>query len=315
MPKVIVVGSANIDFTVTVDHLPAAGETVIGKDFSQSFGGKGANQAVAAHRAGADVVFLTKLGCDANGQLIKQYLMSEGLPPEGLLHHPSRHTGVALILVDHTGQNVIAVAPGSNQTLDADDVRRYASLFADRSVLLAQLETSPEAVAEALAIAKAHRVTTILNPAPATPLPSDLLKLVDVLTPNEGEAQALTGRIDPAEAARALIRQGARFVVVTLAERGALLENRQGTRLFPAYPAHAVDTTAAGDAFNGALACALAEGRSLASAITFANAAGALTTTKRGAQDALPPRTEIERLLRRVGQGTDAQRPSDPLPE
>ncbi|MES4786120.1 MAG: ribokinase, partial [Nitrospiraceae bacterium] len=215
MPKVIVVGSANMDFTVTVDCLPVAGETTMGKDFYQSFGGKGANQAVAAHRAGAEVVFLTKLGHDVNGRLIEQHLLSEGLPPEGLLHHPTRHTGVALILVDHSGQNMIAVAPGGNQTLSVDDVRQHASLIASGSVLLAQLEVPLDVVAEALAIANAHRIATILNPAPAVRLSSDLLKLVDVLTPNEGEAQALTGQTDPTEAAQVLIRQGVRSVIVT----------------------------------------------------------------------------------------------------
>lgn len=299
MPKgVVVVGSANVDFTVTVDRLPGSGETVLGRELYQSLGGKGANQAVAARRAGAEVAFLTKLGADAQGDLIEQRLTALGLPPDGLLRDATSPTGVALIFVDRQGRNQIAVAPGSNQTLSVDEVRLAALMISDGAVLLAQLEVPLAAVAETLAIAKAHRAITILNPAPAQPLSPDILKLVDVLTPNESEAQALTGLTDVAAAARALVEQGARSVIVTLGERGALLQDAKTTRQFPTFPVKAVDSTAAGDAFNGALACALAEGRSLEEAIVFANAAGALTTTKRGAQEALPTRNEIESLCR-----------------
>ncbi len=298
MPKVVVVGSANVDFTVAVDHLPAAGETVLGKDFYQSLGGKGANQAVAALRAGAEVTFLAKLGADAHGQQLELHLSFLGLPRDSLLRDPNHPTGVALIMVDQAGLNMIAVAPGSNQSLSVEEVKRSSSLIAQARVLLAQLEVPLPAVLEALRIAKKQGVLTILNPAPAQPLSPDILKLVDVLTPNEGEAQALTGQADVAAAARTLVGQGVTSVVVTLGEQGALLVNTEGSRLFPPFQVNTVDTTAAGDAFCGALACALAEGRSMEDAIVFANAAGALTTTKRGAQDTLPIRSDIEQLCR-----------------
>ncbi|MGH7205150.1 MAG: ribokinase [Nitrospiraceae bacterium] len=296
MPKVIVLGSANVDFTVAVDCLPTVGETVLGREFYQSFGGKGANQAVAAVRAGAGVVLLTMLGTDDYGRRIEQHLTALGLPREGLQRHPTKPTGVALILVDEGGRNLIAVAPGSNQMLSLEDVRRASPLIAQGAVLLAQLEVPLAAVQEAFSIAKAQGLLTILNPAPATPLPPALLKLVDVLTPNEGEANTLSEMTDPDKAARVLVEQGARSVIVTLGERGALLRDAATSRLFPAYPVQAIDSTAAGDAFNGALACSLAEGRSLEDAIVFANAAGALATAKRGAQESLPTRAEIDRL-------------------
>lgn len=287
-----------MDFTVTVDRLPTAGETVLGEDFYQSLGGKGANQALAALRAGATVTFLAKLGTDAHGQQLGLHLAFLGLPKESLLRDPNRPTGVAFIMVDRSGQNLIAVAPGSNQSLSVEDVKRASSLVAEAKALLAQLEIPLPAVAQALRIAKANGVLTILNPAPAQPLSPDILTLVDVLTPNEHEVQALTGLTDIAAAARALVERGAGSVIVTLGERGALLQDAQTARQFPTFAVKVVDSTAAGDAFNGALACALAEGRPLAEAVVFANAAGALTTTKRGAQEALPTRDEIERLCR-----------------
>lgn len=296
MSKVIVVGSANLDFTVAADRLPQPGQTVLGGEFFRSVGGKGANQAVAAKRAGADVVLLTKLGNDPNGWLIEQHLLSLGLPKEGLLQDPVRPTGVALIVVDRAGQNQIAVAPGSNQSLSVDDVHRATPLIAGGDVLLVQLEVCLDTVVEALKIAKTHGLTTILNPAPAVPLPTDVLKLVDVLTPNEGEVQLLSGQADPDEAARVVLYKGARAVVVTLGAQGALLRNAKNHRVFSAFSVHAVDTTGAGDAFSGALACALAEGQAMEDAIVFANAAGALATTKRGAQESLPTRADIGRL-------------------
>jgi ribokinase len=298
MPKVVVIGSANVDFTVTVDRLPAPGETVLGGSFYHALGGKGANQAVAALKAGADVILLAKLGADAHGRQLGLHLAFLGLPKDHLLRDSGHPTGAALIMVDRSGQNLIAVAPGSNQHLTAEDVRRAAPILSQARVLLAQLEIPLPAVAEALRLAKKKGVLTILNPAPAQPLSSDILKLVDVLTPNEGEAQSLTGKAEAAVAARTLLTRGSAAVVVTLGAQGALLANETGTRLFPPFAVTAVDTTAAGDAFCGALACAVAEGRSLEDAIVFANAAGALATTKRGAQDSLPSRADIDQLCK-----------------
>ena len=298
MPMVLVVGSSNIDLVASVDRLPNRGETVLGYHFAQSFGGKGANQAVAAARAGGDVTFLSMLGADANGLLIEQHLATQGLSRPVLLRDAEAPTGVAMILVDHNGENQIVVVPGSNGRLTPAAVRQHRELMVGVRVLLVQMEIPLETVREALSLAKAHGLTTILNPAPAAPLPSDLLRLVDVLTPNETEAHALTGKVDPAEAARILTGRGVGTVVVTCGAAGALMINGHEATRIPGYVVESIDSTGAGDAFNGVLACAMAEGASITSAIERANAAGALATRGRGAQESLPTKDDIERLCR-----------------
>ncbi|MGH7254569.1 MAG: ribokinase, partial [Nitrospirales bacterium] len=223
MPVVIVVGSSNLDFTVTVERLPAVGETVLGGALQEAFGGKGANQALAARLAGAEVRLLTKLGADEHGRRIAAHLTGLGLPRKGLLQEATAPTGVALILVDRQGRNVIAVAPGANQALRVEDVRRAEPLLDGGQVLLAQLEIPLACVTEAFRRARARRLFTILNPAPAMSLPASLYPLIDLLTPNAREAEALTGLREPEAAARALVGRGAGAVVVTLGEQGALL--------------------------------------------------------------------------------------------
>jgi len=302
MPKVVVVGSANVDLTIRVDRLPQLGETVSGGEFYTSFGGKGANQAVAAHKAGAEVRFLAKVGCDQNGEAIIKNLEALGLTSDGILTDESRHSGVALIMVDRMGNNTIAVSPGSNRNLTEEDIHGAESDISWGEVLLIQLEVPMSTVKEALRLAKAHGLLTILNPAPARRLQEEIIALVDILTPNEIEAGTLTGDMaeDLNEATRAaskLLESGAGHVIITLGERGACWVQRDRVQAFPAFSVAAVDSTAAGDAFNGALALALAEERPMQEAISFANAAGALTVTKKGAQDSLPTREEIAYLL------------------
>ncbi|GKS56668.1 ribokinase [Nitrospira sp.] len=304
MPKVFVIGSSNIDLTVRLDRLPHPGETVSGGEFYQSFGGKGANQAVAARRSGADVVFVTKLGTDENGDRLAQHLIGEGLPAYGILRDRRETTGVALIVVDGHGRNQIAVAPGSNRLITPGDILPYASVFEDAQVLLVQLEVPIPAVTQALTLAKASGVITMLNPAPAQPLSDAVLGLVNVLTPNETEIVTLTGETDSLAGARALLRRGVETVVVTLGEHGVLCVNKEGERRYSAFSVQAVDTTGAGDAFNGALGSALATGWSLEESIRFASAAGALATTKRGAQSSLPTRSEIDQFLDRYSAAT-----------
>lgn len=295
---ILVVGSSNIDLVASVDRLPSRGETVLGYRFAQSFGGKGANQAVAAARAGAEVAFLSKLGADANGRLIEQHLAAQGLSRPILLRDAEFPTGVAMILVDHSGENHIAVVPGSNGRLTPADLRQHRELIAGARVLLLQMEIPRETVFEALRLGRECGLTTILNPAPAAPLPSDLLRLVDILTPNESEAQALTGSADPAEAARILTDRGVGTVVVTCGANGAFLATGNDVTHIPGFLVETIDSTGAGDAFNGAVACAVAEGVPIKSAIVRANAAGALATTGRGAQESMPTKDDIEQLCR-----------------
>lgn len=295
---ILVVGSSNIDLVASVDRLPSRGETVLGYRFAQSFGGKGANQAVAAARAGAEVAFLSKLGADANGRLIEQHLAAQGLSRPILLRDAEFPTGVAMILVDHSGENQIAVVPGSNGRLTPADLRQHRELIAGARVLLLQMEIPRETVFEALRLGRECGLTTILNPAPAAPLPSDLLRLIDILTPNESEAQALTGSADPAEAARILTDRGVGTVVVTCGANGAFLATGNDVTHIPGFLVETIDSTGAGDAFNGALACAVAEGVPIKSAIVRANAAGALATTGRGAQESMPTKDDIEQLCR-----------------
>jgi len=302
MPKVVVIGSANRDLTCRLDRLPQLGETVSGGEFYTSFGGKGANQAVAAHRVGAEVRLLAKVGCDRNGDAIIEHLEALGLATDGILRDGSHHSGVALIMVDRTGNNAIGVAPGSNWHLTVEDIHGAQSLISWGEVVLAQLEVPLVTVREGLRFAKDNGLVTILNPAPARPLSEEILSLADILTPNETEAGSLTGASvwdvdEAAQAGKRLLESGAGQVIVTLGRKGACWIHKDFVQTFPSFPVASVDSTAAGDAFNGALACAVAEGRPMHEAIRFASAAGAVAVTRRGAQDSLPTRDEIDDLL------------------
>ncbi len=302
MPRVVVIGSANIDLTVKVERLPHPGETVSRGEFYTSFGGKGANQAVAAHRAGAEVRFMAKVGRDQNGDAIIENLKELGISSEWVLRDELRPSGVAIIMVDGRGNNAIAVASGSNWNLTQEEILRAEPHIAWGQVLLAQLEIPLPAVKEALRVAKAHGLVTVLNPAPAHPLPKEVLSLADVLTPNEVEAASLAGievhTADEANrAAGRLLESGAKQVIVTLGKEGCCWVQKDRVGIFPSFPVRAIDSTAAGDAFNGALACAVAEGLPMEEAIRFGSAAGAIAVTRRGAQDSLPTKGEIRELL------------------
>jgi ribokinase len=297
-----VIGSVNRDLTMLVPRLPRAGETVIGGTLLVDRGGKGANQAVAARRLGADVRMVGCVGEDDAGDDLRDALAVEGIDVEGLVTVPDVPTGTALILVDPEGRNQIAVASGANDQLTSDMVRRQETTIAWAQVLLCQLETPLPAVRCALEVARDHGVTVVLNPAPAQPLGDDVLALVHYLTPNEIEAAMLSGieardLASAREAAERLVSRGVRRVIVTLGHEGALVCDRGPALHFPAFPVQAIDTTAAGDAFNGALAVGLAAGGTIEQAIPLASAAAALTCTKRGAQASLPGRADVERFL------------------
>lgn len=303
MPRVCVIGSANVDYTVALPRLPSPGETVSGGTLLVNLGGKGANQAVAARRLGGEVRMIGCVGDDPDGKRIAESLAAAGIGVEGLCASREAATGTALILVDAQGRNQIAVAPGANHRLTVEMTAPFAEQIEWADVVACQLETPLPVVRWALAQARRHGVTTILNPAPVQPLDPEMLALADFLTPNEHEASRLTGvDVDSLEAARAaagrLLDAGAGTVLVTLGERGVLACDRDHVAHFPAFPVAPVDTTAAGDAFNGALAVGLAAGGTLEQAIPLANAAAALACTKRGAQNSLPERAEVEAFLR-----------------
>lgn len=299
---VVVVGSVNVDMIIRSERLPRPGETVVGGEFVEAGGGKGANQALAAHRLGAEVRFIGRVGHDSQGEASLSRFMTEGLTTTWLSADPSATTGVALILVDAQGQNMISVAPGANLQLSPIDVRAARSAFDGARVVLVQLEIPIETVQEALELARAGGATTILNPAPARSIPGAMLRLVDWLTPNEVEAATLTGehvadRSSAERAARTLLAQGPSNVVVTLGRHGAVWATRQDVYHIEAFPVHSVDTTAAGDAFSAALAVGLARGLPSVDALRYASAAGALATTRVGAQPSLPTDADVSRLL------------------
>jgi ribokinase len=311
--SIIVVGSINTDLVICGPRLPAPGETVVGGEFYQAAGGKGANQAVAAARAAREpVTFIGAVGDDALGLESLARFQRENLICDYLRTVPQQSTGVALILVDDRGQNLISVAAGANAHLAPADVDRVPrEVFTSARVFLTSLETPLETVAHGLSLARRAGLTTILNPAPARPLPDEVLSLVDVLTPNESEAEMLVGeRLTPAECAARLIDRGCRSVIATLGEAGCLVVGRENATV-PGRRVTAVDATAAGDAFNGALAVALAEGRSLLEAARWANVAASISVTRRGAQPSLARREEIVEIAR----STATSIPDDVNPE
>jgi len=300
--RVTVVGSLNMDLVVRAPRIPRPGETIIGGEFRTVPGGKGANQAVAAARLGAQVAMVGRVGGDAFGGLLLENLAAAGVDHTFVTRDPQAATGVALIEVDDAGQNSIVVVSGANMRLAPADVEAAAAAIGVADVLLLQLESPLETVTRAAQVAHARGVTVILNPAPARPVPDGLLGLVDVLIPNESETALLTGlpvgdQEEAQAAAAALRRMGVATVILTLGGRGALLAYEGGAELFPAFDVTPVDTTAAGDAFVGGLAVALAEGRPLQEAVRWGNAAGALATTRLGAQPSLPTRQALDDML------------------
>ncbi len=299
-PRVVVVGSSNTDMVVRLPVLPSPGQTVLGGDFYQAAGGKGANQAVAAARLGAEVRLVARVGDDDLGREAIRRFRAEGILTDTVVVDPDAPSGVALIMVDARGENMIAVASGANSRLSPADVDAVAGHLSG-SVLLVQLEVPPATVEHAVSLARRAGAKVILNPAPALSLPDSLLRQVSILTPNEGELAVLAGRPvqDPdtaRKAAAGLLERGVETVIVTLGSQGALVVDAAGSRLEPGRRVEAVDTTAAGDAFNGALAWALADGLPLDEAVRLANRAASISVTRPGAQPSLATRQELEAI-------------------
>jgi ribokinase len=286
--KIVVVGSSNTDMIIKVPWIPKPGETILGGKFFTAAGGKGANQAVAAARAGGDVIFLARIGDDMFGQKAKEGFIKDKINVEYVLTDESEPSGVALI---------------ANNNLSPSDVQNQSDVISSADILVMQLETPLETVHQAASIASDNGVQVILNPAPAQELSDDLLGHISILTPNESEAELLTGvKVDSEEnagkAADVLMERGVETVLLTMGTRGAYIATAEFKELISGFKVKAVDTTAAGDVFNGALAVAIAEKKPIREAISFANAAAALSVTKLGAQPSAPTKEEIEKFLK-----------------
>ena len=301
--RVVVIGSSNTDMIIQVPRIPRPGETVIGERFSTAPGGKGANQAVAAARAGARVTFVARVGTDHFGdEAIKGY-ERDGIDVSYIMRDEEAPSGIAQIFVARDGENSIAVALGANENLSPQDVLAARDAIERADILLLQLEMPMETVEQTLTLGRELGIPTILNPAPARRVDAHILSRVSILTPNESETTALTGMpvgdIDSAaKAGRLLLDRGIQTVLITLGANGVLVAMKESMKHVPAFKVEAVDTTAAGDVFNGVLAVALGEGKSLHEAVQFASAASALSVTKLGAQPSIPTRDEINDFLK-----------------
>lgn len=301
-PRIVVVGSVNTDMVVQIARIPSLGETVTSGRFVMPAGGKGANQAVAAARLGADVTLVARVGDDIFGAQAIQNFEREHIRTAFITRDGAAHTGVAVIMVDDQGQNIIAVAPGANAAVTCADVDRAADQLRQADAVLLQFEIPMEVVAHTARLAAAAKVPVILDPAPAAPLPKGLLECVDYITPNETEAERLTGiavsdQRSAEAAARHLLAAGAKRVIITMGARGALLAEAGRMTMVASFPVEARDSTAAGDAFNGGLAVALASGLEPEAAVRRACLVGALAATRMGAQPSLPTTAEIEQFL------------------
>ena len=299
-PRICVVGSSNIDLTFRTPRLPRPGETLSGQAFQLGYGGKGANQAVMAARLGGQVTMIGRVGRDVFGEGMIRNFCEHGIDTTHVRFDEERPSGVASIVVDDAGQNCIIVAAGANAALSPADIQEASSAIQAADVVLCQLEVPLETVIEAFRLGRSAR--TILNPAPAQPLPSELLRLTNVCVPNETELELLMEQKvatlqDAERAARSLLGRGPETIVVTAGARGALIVDSAKAELIPAPPVKAIDTTGAGDAFIGSLAVFLAEGASLVEAVRRANFAAALSVTRLGTQTSFPTRAEIETAL------------------
>jgi len=302
---IVNVGSINMDLIIRSPRIPKPGETIIGSSFLTAPGGKGANQSVAAARAGGRVYHVGRVGKDEFGGVLLSKMSADNVNCGNILVDKKHATGVALIVVEDSGENSIVVASGANMQVSPKDVDNLKDLISSAEVLLLQLEIPIDTVVLAASIAHQSGCRVVLNPAPAQSLPPELLQNVDILIPNESETNMLTGLPVDAQtqlesAALKLLDSGIATIIITLGERGAQLIQRDRSTLIPPFEVNPVDTTAAGDAFVGAFAAALAGGESMEQAVLWGNAAGALAATKLGAQPSLPRREELNRMLQEI---------------
>jgi len=305
--KILVLGSSNVDLILRIPRFHHPGETIKGENLVTIFGGKGANQAIASKRLGGKVIFMTKLGNDSYGKSYHHYLVENGLHQKYLLKNKKLPTGIALIELVPKGENRIIVSSGANGSLSLKDLKRLTPLWKEIKVFVTQFEIPIETVKMGLKMAKKHGAVTLLNPSPPVRLPSNILSLVDFIVPNEWEAQSLTGikwkgGQEIRKMAKKLLDIGIKNVAITLGPKGLFFKNRNEEFWMDAFRVNVIDTTAAGDAFLGALASGLSENKPIREALKFANGAGALATTKLGAQPSLPLRKDLEVFLSKMRQ-------------
>lgn len=307
MSKIVVVGSFNLDMTVKVANLPKPGETLKGGAFHQAFGGKGANQALAAARFGGDVKFIAKVGNDSFGENFVHFFEHEDIDTSCIFKDKDNPSGVAFITVNSNAENCIVVAPGANAALSVADIEKVKPEIEAAEIVLIQLEIPLDVIEYVIQIAAVKGIKVILNPAPVPTesLPASIFKSIYAITPNETEAEMLSGikitDVNSAKkAAQVIHEKGVALVIITLGKKGALIYNNGQFELIPGIKVNAVDTTAAGDVFNGVLTAAIAEGEKIEDAILSANAAGALSVTRMGAQTSIPFRKEIKVMEQEV---------------
>ena len=301
--SIVVIGSSNMDLVAKAPKIPVVGETLTGTDFFMAAGGKGANQAVAAAKLGAEVIFVAKLGKDIYATKSLENFKDVGIKTQYVKQIDSTPSGIAIIAIDDNGKNIIIVVPGANGELSPADVDDANGDIATAAVVVAQLEVPMETVMQAAKVAKVHQVPFILDPAPARQLSDELLSMVDIIKPNETEAETLTGiqvtdERSAGKAADVLLSKGVKTVIITLGEKGFLLANKEGKELIANYKVKAVDSTAAGDAFTGGMAYGIALGRSVKDAALYANAVAAISVTCLGAQPSMPTRDEVDNFIK-----------------
>lgn len=302
--NILVVGSINMDLVIKAKAIPKPGETISGGTFYKAYGGKGANQAVTVARLGERCYFVGRVGKDIFGKELKENLIKNSVNIDYLVEDEENPTGVAFIMVDSDGENSIIVAPGANRFLTQDDVERSLPIMSKASVLLTQLEIPVETASYTLKLAKDHNITTILNPAPAREIEPDILSLVDIITPNESELKILTGiepqdKEDVLKAGKKLLQYGVKTVIVTLGAKGAMIIDNNLELHIPAIKVSAVDTTGAGDVFNGALAVRLAHQDPIEKAVRYAVISAGISVTRRGAQTSIPTLEEVNQFIRK----------------
>lgn len=303
MNKVCILGSMNMDLVVKIKNLPQVGETILAKGLEKIPGGKGANQAVAAKRCGAEVVMIAKVGNDDNGKVLKEKLKEDNINIDFIFEDKKESTGTAVIMVNENGNNSIVVVPGSNMTIKEEEIDRAVEAIENSDIIIAQFETSEEITLKAFKEAKKHNKLTILNPAPAKEINAELLAVTDIIVPNETEAELLTGikveSLDEAKkAAKVFLNRGVKYAIITLGDKGAAVISEDFCELVPAFKVEAIDTTAAGDSFIGALSAKLdfnnINKENLIKAVRFGNKVSSIAVQRKGAQPSIPYLKEIE---------------------